>query len=62
MNELTIEQIINMPEEDRVALIFRLAMYSEKKFLGQDVQRIIESNHSDEYLQKSLDKTRPKAW
>lgn len=58
MNKLTIEQIMNMPEDERIALIFRLATYSEKKLLSKDVARVITSHHSEYYLENSLAITR----
>ena len=62
MEKLTIEQIMTMPESERIALIYRLAMYSDKKFLSKDIERVITLHHSDEYLEKSLNAERPKAW
>ena len=49
---------MTMPESERIALIFRLAINSEKNYLGQDIQRVIESHHSPDYLETSLEKTR----
>lgn len=55
----TIEQIMKMSEDDRLALIFRLAMYSENKMLARDIERVVGS----ERIETALDKSpMPKAW
>lgn len=58
-NSPTIEQIMQMSEDDRLALIFRLAMYSENKMLASDIERIVGS----ERIETALDNSpTPKAW
>jgi hypothetical protein len=60
---LTIEQIIEMPESERIALIYRLAMYSEDKSLASSIERHLKVTQGEDYLQKTLDANRNlKAW